>query len=197
MLRRLVGALTVVICALVFSIPQATQADAAAKSKTRSSAHVYFLTGFMGIGSRLDAVAERVRSRGIPITMASPGGWQTLASAAINGYRSEGLRSIVIVGYSAGGGAALDMAARLHTANVPVQLVMIIDGSSGTISPNVRRLINVYVVGGFGAAIVRPRDFRGTIQNIPITGANVGHFTIIDQQERQLLGFILAAAGRR
>jgi hypothetical protein len=71
---------------------------------------------------------------------------------------------------------------------------MIIDGSTGPLSPNIRKIINVYVPGGFGAPIARPSNFRGTIQNIPAKGDNVGHFTIIDVQQRQLLGYLLAAA---
>jgi len=194
MFQGWVGGLAL-ICSLMLWSPGVAQVNAPSTGKARSSAHVYFLTGFMGIGSRLDVVAANVKQRGVPITMSSPSGWQSLGSAAIKGYRGEGLRSIVIVGYSAGGGAALDMAAQLNTANVPVELLMIIDGSSGSISSNVRRLINVYVPGGFGAAITRPSNFRGVIQNIPVKGENVGHFTIIDAQQRQLLGYVLAATG--
>jgi len=196
MLGRFVVAFMLSVASLAPLCAGVAPANAAAKAKARSSAHVYFLTGFMGIGSRLDGVAENIRRRGVPVTMARPGSWQSLGNAAIKGYRSEGLRSIVIVGYSAGGGAALDMATQLNAANVPVPLVMLIDGSSGSIPPNVRRVVNVYVAGGFGAAITRQGNFRGTIQNIPISGANVGHFTIIDQQQRQLLGYILSATGR-
>jgi hypothetical protein len=194
MWRRVIVVVLALTWSLAVSTPGVAESKASSKARAGTSAHVYFLTGFLGIGSRLDVVADMVQRRGIPVSMSSPSGWQSLGNAAINGYRTEGLRSIVIVGYSAGGGAALDMAAHLGRANIPVQLVMIIDGSTGPLSPNIRKLINVYVPGGFGAPISRPSNFRGVIQNIPAKGDNIGHFSIIEAQQRQLLGYVMSAA---
>jgi hypothetical protein len=59
------------------------------------------------------------------------------------------------------------MAAHLHAAQVPVQLLVIFDGTSGPPpAPNVRKLVNLYVSGGWGGPIARPKGFRGTLQNI-------------------------------
>jgi hypothetical protein len=152
-------------------------------------------TGFLGVTSGLDGVAAKIRKRGVPTTVSSPGGWDSLAQSAVKGYRNGSPRSIVVVGYSMGGRSALDMAVQLNTAKVPVQLVIVIDGMAGPpVSPNVRRLVNLYVPGGFGAPIARPRNFRGSLQNIAMKNPNVGHFSIIDASEGRLLGYVLSAA---
>ena len=188
-----VCALILLVGSLTFWVPGVVQVNA---QSARSSAHVYFLTGLFGVGSALDGVATKVKNRGVPITMSSPNGWQALGQSAIKGYRSDGLRSIVIVGYSAGGGAALDMATHLNAANVPTQLVVIVDGLSGPpVPPNVRKLVNYYVAGGIGTPIARPLNFRGVLQNIPVKDARIGHFSIIGAHEGQLLAQLLSAAG--
>jgi hypothetical protein len=125
--------------------------------------------------------------------MASPVGWYSLGQSAIKGYRNEGLRSIVLVGFSAGGRASLNIAEQLNAANVPVELVLIIDAISvPPVSPNVRKLVNYY--GGVGNPVARPNDFPGVLQNIPVSGPNVGHFSIIDAHGQQLLAHVLSAA---
>jgi hypothetical protein len=169
------------------------QAEGLRGNAGRSSAHVYMFTGLIGVGSGLDGLAGRIERRDVPSTMSSPGGADSLAQAAIDRYRSGRLRSIVIVGYSAGARSALEMAACLGAAKVPVKLLVTIDGMSGPpVSSNVRKLVNVFVDGGYGSAIPRPRRFAGVIENIPVSG--VGHFSIIRAQEGRLFRYILAAA---
>ncbi len=171
-------------------------APARAASSARASAQVYLLTGLIGITSGLDGLASKIRQRGLRASMASPGGWATLAQSAVREHRGGRARSIIIIGYSAGGGAALEMAAHLHDAQVPVQLLVIFDGTSGPPpAPNVRKLVNLYVSGGWGGPIARPKGFRGTLQNIPASDPNVGHFTLIDAQQRRVLALVLAAVG--
>ena len=190
-----VSGLLLVISALI--LPGIGQVNAQSASAESASAHVYFLTGLFGLGSGLDGIARKTSSLGLPITMSSPNGWHTFGQSAISRYRGERLRSIMIVGYSAGGGSALDMAAQLNAANVPTQLVVIFDGVSlpPSIPPNVRKLVNYYVPGGIGAPIPRSANFRGTLLNIPVDG-RTGHFSIIDAYERQVLDHLLSAAGR-
>lgn len=186
-----VGILT--ICAT-----NVAQTHALPKANRHSSAHVYFLAGFLGIKSHLDGLEAGVKRHGLPATISSPGDWPDLARSAIEGYRSGRLRSIIIVGYSAGGRSALEMSAQLNAAKVPVKLMITIDGMSGPpVSRNVRKLINLYVQGGFGDAIARPINFSGALQNIPVEGAKIGHFSIIEAKEARLLNYVLAAAASR
>ena len=183
-------------CLLALLVLGAAPARAAPPGGARASAQVYLLTGLIGITSGLDGLAAKIRQRGVPASMASPGGWATLAESAVREHRGGRARSIIIIGYSAGGGAALEMAAYLNAAQVPVQLLVIFDGTSGPPpAPNVRKLVNLYVPGGWGGPIARPKGFRGTLQNIPASDPNVGHFTLIDAQQRRVLGQVLAAVG--
>ncbi len=186
------------VCVLTFWVINASRTHALPNTSERSSAHVYFLTGLFGITSHLDVLAAKVKQHGLPATMSSPGGWQDLAQSAIEEYHSGRLSSIVVIGYSTGGRSALEMAAQLNAAKVPVSLVITIDGMSGPpVPPNVRKLINLYVYGGFGGAITRPANFLGTLQNIPVEGQNIGHFSIIDAKAAQLLNYVLTAATPR
>jgi hypothetical protein len=183
-------------CLLALLILSAAPARAAPPGGARASAQVYLLTGLIGITSGLDGLAAKIRQRGLPTSMASPGGWATLAESAVREHRGGRAHSIIIIGYSAGGGAALEMAAYLNAAQVPVQLLVIFDGTSGPPpAPNVRKLVNLYVPGGWGGPIARPKGFRGTLQNIPASDPNVGHFTLIDAQQRRVLGQVLGAVG--
>lgn len=119
-----------------------------------------------------------------------------MAQSAIGEFQSGRVRSIIIVGYSTGAGSALEMASQLNTVKVPVSLVVTIDGVSGPpVQFNVRKLINLYVRGGFGNPIARPPGYSGILQNIPVDDPNVGHFSIITAKEPQLLAYVLAAAG--
>lgn len=188
------------VCVLTFWVMNAGQTHALPNTSGRSSAHVYFLTGFplWNPTSYLDGLAAKVKQHGLPATMSSPGGWQDMAHSAIEQYHSGRLRSIIIVGYSTGGRSALEMAAQLNAAKVPVNLVITIDGISGPpVSPNVRKLINLYVRGGYGDAIARPTNFLGTLQNILVEDPNIGHFSIIDAKKEQLMNYVLAAATSR
>ncbi len=156
--------------------------------------HVYMLTGLLGVTSGLDGLAAKIKQRGLPSTMSGPGAWSGFAQSATEDYKAGRLRSIVIVGYSTGGRSALEMADQLNAAKVPVQLVVLIDSMSGPeVTPNVKRLVNFYVPGGYGNAVARPKNFSGNLQNIPAKDQSVGHFTIIGAYENQLLNMVLSA----
>ena len=61
---------------------------------------------------------------GIPTTVGNHSYGPAFAQEAIRQYKSGRLRSIMIVGHSLGGGAAVEMAAELGRAGVPVDLVV-------------------------------------------------------------------------
>lgn len=158
-----------------------------------SRAHVYFLSGFMGISPGLDELADKIRRRGVPVTVAGYSDWSSLAGSAIESYKSGRLGSIVIVGHSMGGGAALDMAAELGQSNVPVQLVVTLDPTGTTaVSTNVRRVVNYYVRNGMGSRVSRSSR-SGVVRNSAERNPDVGHFSIITAHERQAITDIMSA----
>ncbi|HUI94494.1 MAG TPA: hypothetical protein VLX44_01965 [Xanthobacteraceae bacterium] len=163
-----------------------------------ASAHVYLLRGLLNMSPGFDTLAASIQSRGVPATLDSYGSWSALAQNAIADYKRGRLRSIVIIGHSSGGGAALDMAAALGRAGVPVDLVVAIDPTGTTTVPaNVRHTINLYVAGGVGAPVSGAGKGRGAIQNLPDRDPGVGHFSIIAAHERQVIGYVLAATRAR
>ena len=68
-----------------------------------------------------------------------------------------------------GASAVVDMSNRLGEAGVPVNLVVSLDPVSQAVATGrVTRLINLYLPGGSGVAVVRGRGFRGSLQNINV-----------------------------
>ena len=164
-----------------------------ANARASSSSHVYMFPGLLGITGGLNGLDAKIRQHGIATTMAGSGSAET----AIQSYKSGQLRSIVIIGYSAGGSSAMEMAALLDKAKVPVQLVIMFDPSAGPdLPPNVHRLVNFLVPGGIGATISRPKNFGGVVQEVRAKDPNIGHFSLIDTYQRQALQLILSAAGQ-
>jgi thioesterase domain-containing protein len=135
----------------------------------------------LGLGNNSPGLSEfggRIAARGIPTTVQNYGDWPALAQEAIQQYQSGRLRSIMIIGHSLGGSAAVDMASELGRAGVPVELVVTLDpvGGSSQASSNVRRSVN----------------FRPT--------GSEDHFSVIAAHERDMTNYVLGqrrSAGAR
>jgi hypothetical protein len=189
-------AITLIALAILALVAPASigiaQDNAPAQAKS-AAAHVYILRGFMNLSPGLDELAAKVQARGVPATVINNLGWSSLVDHAVQNYKSGHLRSIVIVGHSMGGGAALELAAALGQSRVPVNLVIVLDGVGRTAVPsNVRRVVNLYVEGGIGALVHgEGGNGGGTIRNIG-DGSN-NHFSIIAARERQLLNLVMGA----
>jgi pimeloyl-ACP methyl ester carboxylesterase len=196
-LRNPFPTIACLICVLVlFYTGFAGPAHAEPDTKPISTSHVYVFTGFGGFRkSYVDGVADRVRQRGLPTTVSTPGDASAVATSAIEDYRRGRVRSVVIVGYSMGGGAAIKMAADLAQANVPVQLVLTIDPVSVPEVPgNIRRLINYYVPNGISGPIEPPKTFRGILKNVGEPNRDLGHFSIARTREDELIKIVISAA---
>ena len=143
-------------------------------SRSRGGSHLYVLLGLGNNSPGLSEFGSRMAQRGIPTTVRNYGDWPALAQEAIQQYRSGQLRSIIIVGHSLGGGAAVDMAAELGQGGVPVQLVVTLDPVGGSeVSSNVRRSVNF-----------RPRGGED-------------HFSVIAAHERDLSNYVLGESRSR
>lgn len=132
------------------------------------AAHLYVLLGFADMSPGLAEFGAKIRQRGVPTTVSNYTGWPTLADQAIQQYKRGRLRSIMIVGHSAGGGAGRAMAAKLGRAGVPVKLLVTIDPvGQSKVPSNVRRSVNI----------------------LPKNGEN--HFSVIAKHERDLRRYVL------
>ena len=163
----------------------------------RSRAHVYLLRGILGVSTGLDVLAEKLRRRGITATVHGNGEATTLAAQAASNYKNGRERTIILIGHSLGGAAVLSMAAELGRAGVPVALVVPIDPVGATsVSPNVRRVVNLYVSDGMGAAVAANPGFRGSLRNLDLKGRSDGSHMAIQASERvhkQIIGYVLSA----
>ena len=145
------------------------QSDTQISSKSWGGSHLFVLLGFLDDSPGLSEFAQNVAQRGIPTTVRSYSDWPALAREAIDQYKSGRLRSIMIVGHSFGGRAALDMAAELGRSRVPVRLVVTLDPTGGSkVLTNVHRTINF-----------RPRGHED-------------HLSVIAAHRRDLIGYVLA-----
>jgi pimeloyl-ACP methyl ester carboxylesterase len=136
-------------------------------SQARGGSHLYVLLGLGNNSPGLSEFGSRIGQRGIPTTVRNYGDWPALAQEAILQYNSGRLRSIMIVGHSLGGSAAVDMAAELGRAGVPVQLVVTLDPVGGSqVSSNVRRSVNFRPTGGedhFSVIAAHERDMSNYV----------------------------------
>ena len=180
---------------LLLAGAQTVGAQAAARSKV----HVYLLRGVINVFSLgMDDIAAELQRRGINCSLHNYLVWSALADEAAEEYKSGQVRTIILVGHSAGAGAVTDMAARLGELGVPVKLAIGLDpGFHASVSGLVHRYINYYVAGGMGKAIDRSPQFRGILQNIEVGKSlhDVGHLTIDKNHvmQQRVIRDILAA----
>jgi pimeloyl-ACP methyl ester carboxylesterase len=174
--RVVTTGLALVLCAILLALPDPGYGRSGARtgSQSRGGSHLYVLLGLGNNSPGLSEFGSRMAQRGIPTTVRNYGDWPALAQEAIQQYKDGRLRSIMIVGHSLGGGAAVEMAAELGQAGVPVQLVVTLDPVGGSqVSSNVRRSVNFRPTGG------------------------EDHFSVIAAHEMDLSNYVLGSRGAR
>src|SRR5258708_20374260 len=136
-------------------------------SPSRGGSHLYVLLGLNNNSPGLSEFGSSIAQRGIPTTIRNYGEWPALAQEAIQQYQSGRLRSIMIVGHSLGGSAAVDIATGRGRAGVPVQLVVMLDP-----------------VGGSQA----PSNVRRSVKFLPCAGED--HFSVIAPHQRDMSNYV-------
>jgi hypothetical protein len=132
------------------------------------SSHLYVFLGLNNNSPGLSEFGGRMARRGVPTTVVNHSYGPALAREAIQHYKSGQLRSIMIIGHSLGGAAAVEMAAELGRSGVPVDLVVTLDPvGASVVSTNVRQAVNI-----------RPRPGED-------------HFSVIAAHERDLTEYVL------
>lgn len=148
-------------------------------------ARVYLLRGLMNVFSLgLDEIGTKLEAQGIPITVANFVSWSSLAEEAAAEYKSGKVRTIILVGHSAGATVLPDMVARLSQLGVPVKLVIGLDSTFRTkLAGHADRYINFYIASGVGEPVARTKDFRGALENVDVQSIpGVGHISIDKNQ---------------
>ncbi len=167
--RDVVTGLALVVCTtLAWPDHSYGQSRAHIDSKSRGGAYLFVLLGLGNNSPGLSEFAGKMSRRGIPTTVRNHGDWPALAQEAIQQYKSGRLRSIMIIGHSLGGSAAIEMATQLGRSGIPVQLVVTLDPTGGSEVPaNVRWSAN----------------FRPS--------GSEDHFSVIAAHERDLSCYVL------
>jgi hypothetical protein len=183
---------------LALSMSFAAIMPATAQSATpHPAAHVYVLTGFLGFQTRLHGAVEKVERRHVPVTVGHALEWSSMAASAIGAYKSGQARSVIIVGYSLGGGSALKMAARLEEAHIPVALIVTVEPVDvSDVSANVRRAVNYYLPNGWGSALHAGRHFHGSLRNVAERNPRLDHFSLAIARENDVVNQVLSAAAQ-
>jgi hypothetical protein len=173
-------ALTFLLLGFAVSVSAAPSAPPAAPPKAH--AHVYLIRGFLNIFSLgMDEMAAKLQRQGVYVTVHNHMAWPSIASQAAEEYRSGKVRTIILVGHSAGADAVASICGRLGEQGIPVKLAIGLDpGLSRTpASGRVDRYINFYVSTGIGHTIDKSPEFRGHFENVDVAKMpGVGHFNI-------------------
>jgi len=171
----------------------------AASAATTPGMHkkVYLLRGLTNVLSPgLDQLNEDLQRRNIDVTIANHAFSDSLASEAIEGCKSGRIGSVVLVGHSLGGSAAVSMAEQLRRAGLHVALIVTIDPVVKTVVPgNVRLLKNFYLSSGVGTTVERSGHFHGMLQNVDMGKTDYGHvlLTTAPAIQTQIMRDILSA----
>src|SRR3954465_4504010 len=171
------------LIALLLCLPFAT-CTAQAKAPAMG-ARVYLLRGLMNVFSLgLDEIGTKLQAQGIPVTVANFVSWASLAEQAAAEYKSGRVRTIILVGHSAGATVLPDMVARLSQLGVPVKLSIGLDSTFRTkLAGQADRYINFYIASGVGEPVARTKDFRGALQNVDVQSMpGVGHMSVDKNQ---------------
>ena len=147
--KKTASVLLAIVAAIVFSACFNTRAEAQA---VRGRAYLFY--GLIPqIDWGMDELAQRINRSGIAAGNYSHASWRGVADQAISDYRRDP-KPIAVVGHSIGGDSAIEFAAALGAARVPVSLLITYDPTrgAGSVPANVHRYINLYqssnVLGG-------------------------------------------------
>ena len=148
--KKTASVLLAIVAAIVISACFNTRAQAQQAVHGRA----YLFYGLIPqIDWGMDELAQRINRSGIAAGNYSHAIWRGVTDQAIADYRRDP-RPIAVVGHSIGGDSAIEFAAALGAAHVPVSLLITYDPTRGAggVPANVHRYINLYqssnVLGG-------------------------------------------------
>ena len=153
-------------CSLIALLCFATVSPAnAVDSKTK----VYILGGIFNIAAGVRVLATKLNQLGIAATVYESDDYDSVGEVIVRDYQSKKVRRVVVVGYSAGAGAAVLMAEKLGEIPLPIDLLITLDPvAEFTVPKNVKRALNFHV----GKSLIIGAD------NVKVDPPGFGHFSI-------------------
>lgn len=180
------GPARLILAAICFCIVLVNSggASAAPSRASHESAHAFLLRGFANVFSLgLDQFAPKLRQRGIRTEVYNHLFWTSLASQAIQEYKSGRTRKIILIGHSMGAVAVIEMVKALADNGVPVTLAATLDAAKTTLpGGHVGNFVNLYVGNGLIGGVVRAGPhFHGHVTNINLSRyPEINHISIAD-----------------
>lgn len=179
--RVLVGAFLVISTLLA----GAAQAEPL-RARGGSHGQVFILSGLMGelLSPGLEALADKIRRRGIPVTLASHTTYSARAGEASTQWNAGNRGAIIIIGHSFGASAAVQMARELKEKSIPVRLVVSIAPTTDLEIPgNVTSVVNYYQSNAASKGKAsHSAEFRGSISNVDLQNStDVNHFNMVQR----------------
>jgi hypothetical protein len=177
--RRAPTAILLLLC--LFLGNSTGHAALAAKDHAKDHVHVYLIRGLLNIFSLgLDEIAAKLQREGIQASVHNHLAWPLVANEATAEYKSGRMRTIILVGHSAGADAVAHIAAQLGQEGIPVKLVIGLDPGLSPLpaAGHIKQYINYYISTGVGHTVVKSPQFRGNLRNVDVARPGIGHFNI-------------------
>jgi len=159
---------------IIISITSVLPAGRNAEFKTTRSGDVYLFrgTGYV-FSSGLNTIAKDLLSKGLNAHVFKHGAWKSVAKHILaQAKRSSKKTPITLIGHSAGGRAALNLAKVLARAGIRVNFLVTFDPHTRAfIGRNVKRVLNYYIPNDSNSnLLLRPKGFTGSLRNIDVSG---------------------------
>ena len=162
-----------------------------------SRPHVYLMRGLLNIFSLgMDQLAAQIQNHGIDASVYNHTVADAIVARIVQTYRAGDHGPYILVGHSLGADAVMGMAQELNAQDVPVALVIPVDGTGSSVAPrNVACVINLTQRS---YAYMRPGvGFHGVLDNVDFSGEpGIDHLTI-DKSPRvqaEALRYVLETA---
>jgi hypothetical protein len=135
-------------------------------------AQVYLIRGLFGVFSTgMDQMAAQFKAQGYGnVSLWSWTDVDQIANDIIRGHQNGDTAHVILIGHSLGSDAVVQVADRLASNAIPVDLAVTFDITEGLRVPlNVARFINFYQNNGFGRPAIEPAGFTGEFSNINLS----------------------------
>jgi pimeloyl-ACP methyl ester carboxylesterase len=162
-----------------------------------SRPHVYLMRGLLNIFSLgMDQLAAQIQNHGIDASVYNHTVADAIVARIVQTYRAGDHGPYILVGHSLGADAVMGMAQELNAQDVPVALVIPVDGTGSSVAPrNVACVINLTQRS---YAYMRPGvGFHGVLDNVDFSGdPGIDHLTIdkTPRVQAEALRYVLETA---
>jgi hypothetical protein len=144
------------------------------------------LRGWFGVFSTgLDSLAKDLKAKGIDTQVASHLAWSSAVEDILKARAAGKTSPLVLVGHSQGANNVIDMARKLETKKVPVDLlVTLAPFMQEPVPANVVHAINYFQAPGWGAPLSAAAGFQGTLKNVDMADDPTVFHVNIDKSTR-------------